>query len=848
MLPILSVLSFALGTLWADCIGTVPVELVTIGLVGVFGSFWGLSRRFLAESRSTGRLTIYTGAPARRYSNIAPLMALASLSFLLGFERMQSGLLEGHLNRELAESETSHGIRLADGRVRTRRPGVWGDEVELEEVRAIDGGGRIPARLLLRLDRRSSTSTAVLDSRADKLIWPGQRLQLGLRIRPLHPTRNPGTPDRERIYARRHLGAQARLVHPDWIVDISRRSFSGFDSSVSIGAKREQWRRHVAENFDRNEQAGGLVRALALGDRAGISMELRSAFRRLGLSHLLAISGLHVGFIAGFAGWIFLRVMLIVYPGSRKLSVFSLSLMLAGIAVGAYAWTTQAGVSVERASLLFGLYAVFRLTLRRIKPVEALAWVALAILFVEPSALFDLGAQLSFTACLALVGAGFWQSDAGVPRPDLQSLASPHEKNFVSGLWDTVRSTLRASLAISVATAPLLAQFGLPLVPLAPLFNVVAIPWTGLVVLPTSLMAVATLDIASPAIHRLLFWPAMMMQDAVLKAANVLPDAPTNPVLSMPFLLVLIAISFRAIQRKCWRMAMLLWGAACWAGASPLVFTQSMGPLPRVIFFDVGQGDATLFQGREAVMLIDTGPGLPNGGGGASLIRALRAAGVDRIDVLALTHADLDHRGGLLRVLETIPVEELWLPDRPVREEMLDSIARIADRLGTKVIWQEAAPMQQASLTRGDLEIDVLWPVREQLSLQASRNQASLVLRVELGGQSYLMAADIGHDVERKLVEAGVQLDADVLKVAHHGSRRSSDAEFLARVSPSIAVLSAPCYASRGLPTKSVLSRLRQAEAVIGWTGRDGAVLIGRNEEGALAVSSWGPLRACLPR
>jgi competence protein ComEC len=530
------------------------------------------------------------------------------------------------------------------------------------------------------------------------------------------------------------------------------------------------------------------------------------------------------------------------------LGVFSWTLAVAGAAAGAYAWMTQAGVSVERASLLFGLYVVCRMTLRRIQPVEALAWVALVILLADPSALFDLGAQLSFVACLALLAAGFWRSDIEIGDVHASRRPGLHVEDFISQIRKTVGSTLKASLAISIATAPLLAQVGLPLVPLAPVFNVLAIPWTGLVVLPTSLLAVATWSMAPVVIQKLLVMPALIMQDAALKVASVLPEPSMQRFFEMPFFVALCAISFFVIRGNRWRWAMVFWGVASWAGSSPMSLSPSMGPLPRVIFFDVGQGDAALFQGREAVMLIDTGPGLPAGGGGAGLIRALRAANVNRIDVLALTHADLDHRGGLVRVLETIPVAELWLPDRMQREQALESIATIAERLGTKVFWREATPLDAARFTRGDLEIEILWPIRGRLGPLASRNRASMVLRVELAGRAFLMAADIGGDVERKLINADVALEADVLKVAHHGSRKSSDTEFLARVSPSVAVVSAPCYASRGLPTQTALSRLRSVGAAIWWTGRDGAVIMTPKDEAELGVSSWGSARNCLPR
>ncbi len=123
-----------------------------------------------------------------------------------------------------------------------------------------------------------------------------------------------------------------------------------------------------------------------------------------------------------------------------------------------------------------------------------------------------------------------------------------------------------------------------------------------------------------------------------------------------------------------------------------------------------------------------------------------------------------------------------------------------------------------------------------------------MVLRVMLERRVYLMAADIDLEVERELMIHSARLEADVLKIAHHGSRNSSGAEFLARVSPSIAVLSAPCDAARGLPNALALSRIRQAGAALWWTGRDGAVILNAEEKTTIGVQSWGSPRACSPR
>lgn len=857
MLSCLLVLAYAAGIVWADCSRSIPLVLAGALLVAGLGLCFGLStaiqnghasrpcvpgrsrqsRRLARSSRSSlsGRST--------RGLRGAGLFCAIGLFFLAGFDRLDGTLEDAASDRALAELGKGEGVRLAQARVRGRRRLAWGDEVELESVRAIDSGSALPERLLLRLEQDSDDGVGSGRSRADLLLWPGTWVRIGFRIRPLQAPRNPGTTNREHREARRGLGARARLVKPDWVIALSDPSSEWIDlaSTGFNAARRDSWRQRVATRFEEEGVSAGLVRALALGDRGGISLETRAAFRHLGLSHLVAISGLHIGFIAGLAGWLGLRTTVWLCPCARRIRVFDWALGIACFAAAFYAWMSDAGVSVERASMLFGLYALCRLVLRRIAPVSALAWVALAILWVDPAALFDVGAQLSFAACSALIAAGFWQSDPG-PIVEIEEPVSTRSLRVLG-------TTFRTSLVVSLGTAPLLVQHGLAMSTLAPLFNVLAIPWTGLIVLPCSLVVVSMIEVLPPLIVQALVLPAAALEAAALALDGVLPEEARDAFLAMPFFIVLIGIGLFANRRGRWVLATIVWGVASLAGVSPISFEAPLVAAPRVIFFDVGQGDAALIQGREAVLLIDTGPGPPDGSGGTALIRALKVADVRRIDILVLTHGDLDHRAGLLRVLETFEVDELWLPGSRPRDEVLAQAASMARAHGTKVLWQDA---DRARPTRvgldADLDIEVLWPIEGSRGVGASRNERSLVLRVAMEKKTFLFTADIGIEVENELMRGPKRLDADILKIAHHGSRSSSSAAFLHRVSPVAAVLSAPCDPARGLPNGLAVERIRQSGAELWWTGRDGAVLVAGEIGQRPIIRGWGKPRKCAVR
>jgi len=831
MVPGVLVPSIIAGILWSDSGHLLTPWLIALWLVFATGSI-GLLIRQLGNDAGAG----FQRSARSRTICVLGVISAAGLAFFTGFDRLDRELSRARLDAERAHRVRPDAVRMLEARVYSRRSGRFGDEVELVAVRATDGGSILPRRLHLRLGSREDHRGEATPLRADHLLWPGALVRIGLRVSPLRAARNPGTADREHHVARRGIAARARLVKPDWILALSNDSWGGQGVTDRLNHALAAWRQHVAERLEQEAGAGALVLALGLGDRGGIRRETREAFRRLGLSHLLAVSGLHVGFVAGLSGWLFLRASSWVFRRGRRTWFFDGSLGVACAAAALYAWITGAGVSVERAALLFGLCAFCRMCLRTITPGVALAWVAIGILLIDPAALFDVGAQLSFGACVALVMGRIWQGGA---------TAGPRVQRDPR-LRDRVRQasleTFRASLVISLGTAPLLAQHGIALAALAPIVNVIAIPCLGLVVLPTSLLIVLFADHLPASALSLLLLPARSLEASVVRVASLLPQQSEHAVLPLLILVLLAGLGVFWIRRGEWKNAAVLWIGISLAGSSPGLLGDFSTEETRVVFFDVGQGDAALVQGRDAVLLIDTGSGPADGSGGTALVRGLRAMGVRTIDVLAVTHADLDHRAGASRVLAAFPVGELWLPISATEDAPLRTLSKDARQRGTRVRWLAA---DAEDTHRGDLEIEVLWPPTASFSETYSRNEGSLVLRVVIDEMVFLFTADIGVGVEAELLASRASLPASVLKVAHHGSRRSSSAAFLEVVSPTVVVVSAPCDPTRGLPSPTTLGRLRRSGASIWWTGRDGAVIASRGKAGQISVKSWGRSRHC---
>lgn len=665
----------------------------------------------------------------------------------------------------------------------------------------------LPRRVLLLGDAHDAALRA---------LPPGARLRARLRLREPLPLRNPGRSGERDWLARAGVGALAALIEPGLLVRVPER-----DRGL-LAAPLHALRRSAADRLLALGAGGGLLCALALGDRSGLAASHAEAFARLGLAHLLSVSGLHLALAAGLA-----------YAGCATLLRRSAALAarcdtrdvarVAAVAAAlVYALLAGFEVPVRRSFVLVAASALALAASRSPRAFHPLAAAALFVLAVEPQALFEAGAQLSFAACAALISAARRAASEG------------------RGVRAALVSLLRTTAAASAATAPIAAWHGLPAAPLALPANALAVPWTGVALLPASLCAAALAALpALPGAELLLRAAAAIARvslDAVAWAAAGAPSgsgaAPSRALLAVAAVGALALCRVRDTRRLCAGALGLACGLAF---APPAALTP---PVPRLVALDVGSGDALLVQGRGGALLVDAGSALPGrfDRGRDAVVPALRALGVERLALLVASHADLDHRGGLPAVLAALPVDRLWLPDGAARDPGFAELVAAADAAGVAVREVAAG---DPPLVLEDLRVVPLWP---PLGANGPRNERSLALRVEVGAQRLLLLGDLGAAEPALLARAGPQLRADVLVLPHHGSRGSSSTALLTAVSPDVAIASAPC---RGrLPHSGSLERARAAGASVWWTGRDGAIRVALGAR--LAVLPWAsPRRGC---
>ena len=558
------------------------------------------------------------------------------------------------------------------------------------------------------------------------------------------------------------------------------------------------------------ETSGALLAGLLLGERTSMPPASDEAFRRAGVYHILAVSGFNVALLAGA---VFVGLALGGVP--RRAAAMVAAAVLVGFAL-----VVGAQPSVLRATVM-GLLLLIALPLdRRSQLPNALALAAIGLLLWRPGDLWEPGFQLSFAATAGIVYLAPWITGA------LEARGWP--RGFAAAV--------AVSLGAQAAVTPLMAAHFNQLSLVGVVANLAVVPLAA--VATTLGMGVLLAALLPGPIAGLGFeslWLVLIALRAVVAAAAALPAAMVH--LPAPGVTTAVA----------WYGAMLLapWVASsrrCRAAVGALlaiVVTLSAWPwlAPterrlRVTFLDVGQGDAALIELPDGPrLLVDGGPGGARrfDVGERVLAPFLWNRPLARLDVVALSHWDIDHSGGLAAVLTRFRVGEFWESGRAPTGAP-DTVAALAR---ARVPRRALEAGQRVRL--GSAVLTVLGPGPGP---PLAANDDSLVLRLDWRGLSLLLTGDLGPRGEALLLERAGPLRATTLKVAHHGSRSSSGAALLDAVRPRLAVISVGARNPFRHPSPEVLARLEAAGARVYRTDRDGAVIV-ESDGREVRVTAW---------
>ena len=587
------------------------------------------------------------------------------------------------------------------------------------------------------------------------------------------------------------------------------------------GAAFRRWlpgaRRRLAESLDRAvpEPQASFGQAVLLGIRDGLPDDLVEDFRVSGTSHILAISGLHISVLLGTS----LSVSALAVGRRRQLYLVMPLLLIWG-----YALVSGAPPSAVRAAIMGTAYLGALAVGRPRSTLPALALAAAVMVAIDPAALSSVSFQLSFAAMAGI---------ALLNRPLAESIesgldATPDRDGLWPSLLRLVIDLATVSFAATVAVVPLVAFYfervslvGLP----ATMLAMPALPLALVAHAVAASIGLATDWAAQPA--GWVAWASSTYITGIASAVARLPGAavetaPLAPVLVWGYYIALTAALFarpalRAANRQgaAARLPQVARGlpAAPWLVVALVVTLASLswtavltdppGTL-RVAFADVGQGDMALITTPGGHRIVVDGG--PDAGAAAGVLGSELRFWERSIDLVVLTHPHTDHVAGLNELLRRYKVRRVL--QREIEFDTAQHVEwrRSVAREGALVV--DARPGQVLSFDDGVL-VEVIAPSELLLrGTQSDADNASVVLRVSLGEVGFLLAADIFREGEASIVRGGLNVDADVLKVPHHGSHNSSTAAFLAAVSPSAAVISAGTENRFGHPHREALDRL----------------------------------------
>lgn len=684
-------------------------------------------------------------------------------------------------------------------------------------------------------------------------IVPGQVWRMALVLRKPHGARNPGGFDYEgHVFAQ---GIRASGTVRGTPVLLGDEPWAG----LAIAAQRarhvvrEAMLPHIGEL-----RWGGVLLALAIGDQASVGPNDWITFNRSGLTHLVSISGSHVTMIAALAGmlvnvlWRRLRwrgrVLAERLPA--QLAAATVALVVAWLYCLLAGW----GVPARRTFVMLAVLAV-SLSLRvPLQPTHVLALAAFAVVLLDPWSLLSSGFWLSFLAVYVLMAStGWWGSETAAPQTALRR-----------GWLGVLHAAARLQLAITLALLPVLALLFSEISLVSPLANAYAIPVIGLLVTPLALLlaglslvpgaegAAGGLAVVAHGLLQVCMWPTQWL--AALPGASV-PVA-AAPWWATAFALVGVAIALlpRGFPYRSMGWAFML-PVLTWVPPRPAPGDWALHAL------DVGQGSAVVVQTARHVVVFDTGARYSPDADAAQrvVVPFLRSRGLHRVDMLVVSHGDMDHVGGTRSLLDALPVQqayasfdlEAWLVHEtrtlvqraPAvgRQQLTDAGS---SGPGTSVISQPPLPRAVNACAYSDLGVadgvkfQFLWPLESgHLDLRAGsrdRNRRSCVLRVQGAHHAVLLPGDIGADEEHALVERGLY-GADVVLAAHHGSRHSSAQAFVTTLQAQHAVAQAARWNRYGHPAAAVRRRWQAHGASFWETGRHGAVTV-RSQGGELSV------------
>jgi competence protein ComEC len=662
----------------------------------------------------------------------------------------------------------------------------------------------------------------LLNIRTARRDWRyGDRVRLWARPVVPRDSGNPGGFNYATYLARREIYAVAYL-ESDVEVELLARDPPFIRGTIED--LRRKIRRFIDSRFSHDN--GALIKALVVGDMGGISKEMRADFTAAGVNHLLSISGLHVAmlglvvFVLIRYGCSFSTTLLLRWNLLKTATFFSF------VAVVFYTAIAGAMVPTVRSAIMIGVYELAVLLNREEEVFTSLTLAALLIALVWPGVIFDISFQLSFLAVLFIVWGmrkmQYWARP--VKREEL-----PQERSWLRLKLRQTALHLAVPLLATIGTGPLIAHYFGHLSLAGFIANPVIVPLVGFLVVPlglaVGLLALFVTETAGPLVwfaERLLAFTIWLVDwFARLPLANIGVPSPNFIEVIGLYALVVTALTLRRSRLRVVAFALVM---LTLAGSTFYWWRErwSRDEL-RVTYLSVGQGDAAVVElpGSE-VLLIDAG-GTAFGDfdtGEAIVGPFLRSRKILKVHYLMVSHARVDHYGGMRAVVNEFAPLEFWSSPAKAHTGRFEDLEDALEKFRIKRV---TLTDDKSCRQLGGVKFCTLYAPSE------TSDDGSVAMRLEFGKVRLLFSGDIQKRDEARLLQKTQAIESAVLKVPRHGSATSSSEEFVAATRPKLAVISVGARNVQGLPRDEVLERYRKIGAEILRTDQDGAIIVRTN-------------------
>ncbi|WP_445477842.1 DNA internalization-related competence protein ComEC/Rec2 [Lysinibacillus irui] len=588
------------------------------------------------------------------------------------------------------------------------------------------------------------------------------------------------------------------------IVEITNWNYVEKQNSLVtfLAERRYSIKKHIERTFPKSLIAE--AQALLIGEKDQMDDELQRAYQKLGITHLFAISGLHVALMS----WLFFEGLLRI--GVRK----ELATVVLLILLPVYGVIAGGAPSVWRAISVVELMMILRMNKLVLSIDDALAISFIGFVLLEPGVIFQIGFQLSYLAAVSLVYSGtiFKQTKNGLAR------------------------SFCITLVCQLLVYPLLLYHFYEISLSSFIVNIMFVPLFSLVILPFNLVVFILTYLPLPLADVLfsVYEPFRHLLTDMIFYMQGLPFqlwSPGKPAIWLSCVAMLsVLVSFYYLEtRRYGKAIVILFIPALWIHLSPMLYSET-----KITFLNVGQGDSIVIElpFRKAVYVIDAGGVLrfeqeqwkktdrPYEVGKQVVVPFLKGKGIRAIDIFIATHADADHVEGAEEVLQEIKMKEIHVTPGSLEQPVMRDLLKEAKKF--KVPIKEK--MQGTAWHIGEVDFYYLWPQ----DTFYEGNDDSLVLYMQQRGFTALLTGDLEQYGEQQLIKRYGHLIANLtlLKAGHHGSKTSSIESFVELLQPQLTIFSAGLQNRYGHPHEEVVQRFTSRNLATFTTGVDGTIEI----------------------